>query len=239
MHSRTLALIPAKAASTRLPRKNMTVLEGETLVARSVRCALEAGVFDDVVVTTEDEEIAQEARRAGASVPFLRPEKLSIDPAGVADVTLHALDELEQRGSVYDTVAILLPTAPFRGAEDCRDAMAIYRRSGVSFLMSVTKYEHSPLAALILENGFLEPLHPDWINRLGAKADRPIPATVRANGAITICDVAAMRQAGTYYHYPLAAYEMPWERSVDIDTQADLALAQFLLQSGTVALDRR
>lgn len=231
MNDRTLALIPAKAASTRLPRKNMTVFEGETLVARAVRCALRAGIFDDVVVTTEDEEIAQEARRAGASVPFLRPEKLAVDPAGVAEVTLHALGELEARGNAYQTVAILLPTSPFRTPQDCREAMEIYRREGVSFLMSVTKYEHTPLAALVLEEGFLEPLHPDWIVRLGAKADRPIPATVRANGAITICDVAKMREVKTYYHYPLAAYEMPWERSIDIDTQADLALARFLVNA--------
>lgn len=239
MNSRILALIPAKAASTRLPRKNMTVFEGETLVARAVRCAREAGVFDDVIVTTEDQEIALEAQRAGARVPFLRPEKLAVDPAGVADVTLYMLNELEKRGDVYGTVAILLPTSPFRRAEDCRKALDVYRETGVSFLMSVTKYEHTPLAALVLRDGFLEPLHPDWISRLGAKADRPVPVTVRSNGAITICDVAKMRDAGTYYHYPLAAYEMPWERSVDIDTQADLALAQFLVHSGTVTLDSR
>lgn len=239
MNSRILALIPAKAASTRLPRKNMTVFEGETLVARAVRCAREAGVFDDIVVTTEDEEIAQEARRAGARVPFLRPEKLAVDPAGVADVTLYMLDELEQQGDAYETVVILLPTSPFRRAADCREALELYRRAGVSFLMSVTKYEHSPLAALVMTDGLLEPLHPDWILRLGAKADRPLPVTVRSNGAVTICNVAKMREAGTYYHYPLAAYEMPWERSVDIDTQADLALAQFLVHSGTVVLDSR
>lgn len=209
------------------------------MVARAVRCARQAGIFDEVVVTTEDQEIADEARRAGASVPFLRPPKLAVDPAGVADVTLHALDQLEAAGAVFDTVAILLPTSPFRNETDCREAMALYRRSGVSFLMSVSTYEHSPLAALVLQDGLLEPLHPEWLNRLGAKADRTIPTTVRANGAITICDVAAMRQAGTYYHYPLAAYEMPWQRSVDIDTEADLALANFLVQSGTVCLDRR
>lgn len=217
----------------------MIVFEGETLVARAVHCAVQAGIFDDVVVTTEDAEIADEARRAGASVPFLRPRKLAVDPAGVADVTLHALEQLEAAGATFDTVAILLPTSPFRRTQDCRDAMDLYRNSGASFLMSVSAYEHSPLAALILEGVFLEPLHPEWLNRLGAKADRPIPSIVRANGAITICDVSAMRQAGTYYHYPLVAYEMPWERGVDIDTEADVALANFLVQSGTVCLDRR
>lgn len=237
--NRILALIPAKAASTRLPRKNMLQIGGETLVSRAVRCAREAGIFDDIVVTTEDSEIAAEAVRAGGRVPFLRPEKLAVDPAGVADVTLYVLDELEKRGEHYETVAILLPTSPFRTPEDCRAALELYKKKGVSFLMSVTSYEHTPLAALILDEDLLRPLHPEWLTRLGAKARDPIPKTVRANGAITICNVARMRAEGTYYAYPLAAYEMPWERSVDIDTAADVALATFLLQSGAVPADRR
>ena len=230
---RTLALIPAKAASTRLPRKNMAVLGGETLVARAVRCAREAGVFDDIVVTTEDAEIANESKRAGARV-HLRPERLAIDPAGVADVTLFVLDELEGQGDRYDTVAILLPTSPFRSPDDCRAALQLYAARGVQFLMSVSRYDHTPLTALQVRDGLLEPLLPEYLARTGAKADSPLPEIVRANGAITICDVKRMRIERDYYAYPLAAYEMPWDRGVDIDTEADLQYAEFLLATGVV-----
>ncbi len=229
---RTLGLIPAKGASTRLRRKNLFRLGGISLVARAVADALDYGEFDAVVVTTEDAEIADEARRAGADVPFIRPEKLAVDPAGVVEVTLHALDELEARGSTYETVVILLPTSPLRTTDDIRGAMRRFVDSGADVLMSVSAYDHTPLAALSCDaGGFMAPFLPEWLERLGARATPdPLPRLVRANGAVTICDVARLRRERDYYTYPLAAYEMPWERSVDIDTEADVLLAEFLMQ---------
>jgi len=228
---RTLALIPAKGASSRLKRKNLSVVGGKTLVARAVECALDAGGFASVVVTTEDAEISQEALRAGAEVPFLRPERLAVDPAGVVDVVLHALDELEKRGKVYDTVTILLPTSPLRTPEDVRKALAQYAQGEADFLMSVSSYEHTPLAALtVAEDGTLTPLMPQWMGKLGAAAvPGSLPKVVRANGAIAICDVRRLRETRTYYSYPLAAYEMPLERSIDIDSELDARLAELLL----------
>ncbi|MGZ3526859.1 MAG: acylneuraminate cytidylyltransferase family protein [Vulcanimicrobiaceae bacterium] len=230
---RTLALVPAKGASTRLRRKNLFVLGGKSLLARAVECALAAGPFDEVVVTTEDSEIAQAARLAGASVPFLRPERLAVDPAGVADVTIHALEELAKLGHTFDTVVILLPTSPFRTSADVDAALQRYVDANADFLMSVSPYEHSPLAALQCKDGFLTPFLPEWLPRLGAKAaPGSLPSLMRANGAVTICDVARLKQERTYYAYPLAAYEMPWQRSIDIDTEADARFAEFLLQTG-------
>lgn len=227
MIGRILALIPAKAASNRLKRKNALLFEGEPLVSRAVRVAKEAAVFAQIVVSTEDPDIAQFAKDAGAEVPFMRPHELAVDPAGVVDVTLHALDELERAGETFETVVILLPTSPFRAAADILEALRIYRERSVNFLMSVTSYDHTPLAALIIEDGLLTPLLPDLLARTGAKGTSA-PTVVRSNGAVTICNVKQLRKEKTYYSYPLAAYEMPWERSIDIDTAADLALAQHL-----------
>lgn len=227
---RLLALIPAKGSSTRLPRKNALVLDGEPLVTRTIRCARESGVFADIVVSTEDPEIAELARTAGAAVPFIRPRELSVDPAGVVDVTLHALDEMQARGQSYDVVIILLPTSPFRTADDIREALRIFNAQDCDNLMSVSPYEHQPLAALTLSNGLLTPLLPDWLNRTGAGADAKTPVVVRANGAITICRIERLRRERNYYAYPLAAYEMPIERGVDIDTIDDLRLAEYLSQ---------
>jgi CMP-N-acetylneuraminic acid synthetase len=98
--------------------------------------------------------------------------------------------------------------------------------------MSVSAYDHTPLAALTFkDDGTLTPLMPEWIGKLGAAA-RPgsLPRVVRANGAIAICDVRRLRETRTYYSYPLAAYEMPPERSIDIDSELDARLAEFLLQ---------
>jgi len=227
---RVLCLIPAKGGSVRLPRKNVRKLAGKTLLERTVECANAAGLFQRISVSTEDEEVAAEARRLGVEVPFMRPDHLARDPAGVVDVCLHALDEWELRGEVYDTLVILLPTSPFRRVIDVTGSMERYLQSGVEFLMSVGREEHSPLSSLIMKDGLLQPLHPEWLNRTGAKAPANLPVLVRANGAVTIVDVVRFRQERNYYGYPLAAYEMPWEYSVDVDTEKDFAMAEWVAE---------
>lgn len=229
---KTLAIIPAKGASQRLQQKNLRLLGGRSLLGWTVRVALAAQTFDKIIVSTEDERIAQEAQRLGVEVPFLRPQHLAVDPAGVVDVCLHALEELEANSEIFDTLIILLPSSPFRAVADIQGSLEQYLASQANFLMSVTKLEPSPLQALILdESGFLTPLHPEWIGRLGAKAKPDeIPYLVSSNGAITIVDVEQFKQEKQYYAYPLMAYEMPWHRSLDVDTEQDIALGEFLLQ---------
>jgi CMP-N-acetylneuraminic acid synthetase len=227
---RVLCLIPAKGASVRLPRKNIRKLAGKTLLAWSVDCAKAAGIFDRISVSTEDQEIAAEARRLGLDVPFMRPESLARDPAGVVEVSLHALDEWEARGESYDTLVILQPTSPFRRPADVTGSMNRYLERGVDFLMSVGREEHSPLSSLILKDGLLQPLHPEWLNRTGSKVSADLPVLVRANGAVTIVDVGRFRGERNYYAYPLAAYEMSWEYSVDVDTEKDFAVAEWVAE---------
>lgn len=233
---KTLAIIPAKGASQRLPRKNLRLLGEQSLLAWTVKTALACEELHRVIVSTEDEEVAAAARALGAEVPFMRPADLAVDPAGVVDVCLHALQALETEGQQFDTLVILLPSSPFRALEDIKGAIERYLNSDVDFLMSVNKLEHSPLAALVLDSsGFMQPLHPEWIEKLGAKA-KPgaIPTVVRCNGAVTIVDINRFKAEKAYYCYPLAAYEMPWHRSIDIDTEQDLQLGNFLLASGQI-----
>jgi CMP-N-acetylneuraminic acid synthetase len=235
---RTLAIIPAKAASQRVPRKNLRLLGGQSLLAWTVRAALACDDLHQILVSTEDAEVAVAAKQLGADVPFMRPASLAVDPAGVVEVCLHALQELEAQGQRFETLVILLPSSPFRAIADIQGAIQRYRESDADFLMSVSKLEHSPLSSLILDSeGLLKPLHPEWLDKLGAKA-KPgeVPKLVRCNGAITIVNVNQFKIEKAYYCYPLAAYEMPWHRGIDIDTEEDLLFANFLLESGRVKL---
>jgi CMP-N,N'-diacetyllegionaminic acid synthase len=225
---RTLALIPAKAGSTRLPRKNIRPLRGISLLGRTIQRIQAIKFVDRICVSTEDEEVAEEARKFGVEIPFMRPAHLARDPAGVVEVALHALDWLEAKDEIFETLVILLPTSPFCQVADIEGAIRTYIDQGVDFLMSVSREVHSPLSSLILKDGKLSPLHPEWLNRTGARADKELPIIVRANGAVTIVNVAAFRRERNYYGYPLAAYEMPLERSVDIDTEMDFQFAEFL-----------
>lgn len=226
---RILVLIPAKAGSVRLPRKNIRPLNGVSLLERTIKRAQVLDFVTRICVSTEDEEVARQATDLGIEVPFMRPDRLARDPAGVVDVALHALDWFfEQRGETYDTLIILLPTSPFCRTQDISEALSLYRDKQAEFLMSVAREVHSPLSSLILRNGELSPLHPEWINSTGAKAAGDVPVLVRANGAVTIVNVKAFKREKNYYGYPLAAYEMPWERSIDIDTELDFQFAEFL-----------
>lgn len=221
-------MIPAKAGSTRLPRKNIMPLLGVSLLGRTIRRAKLLTFVDRICVSTEDEEVANEARKFGVEIPFMRPSYLAQDPAGVVEVALHALDWLETHGEPFETLIILLPTSPFCRVADIEGAARTYIEQGVDFLMSVSREIHSPFSSLILRDGKLFPLHPEWLDRTGSRADSALPTLVRCNGAVTIVNVAAFRREGNYYSYPLAAYEMPPERSVDIDTEIDFQFAEFL-----------
>jgi N-acylneuraminate cytidylyltransferase/CMP-N,N'-diacetyllegionaminic acid synthase len=225
---RTLGLIPAKAGSVRLQRKNIRPLAGRSLLERAIRSTLKSDVCHRVCVSSEDPEVVAIARAAGVEVPFIRPDHLARDPAGVVEVALHALDEWEARGETFDTLLIVLPTSPFRRAADIIASLDAYVKGGVDFLMSVVREVHSPLSSLVLDAGRLLPLHPEWLNRTGARAAASLPTLVRSNGAVTIVDVARFRAERNYYAYPLGAYEMPVERSLDIDTEIEFAFAEFL-----------
>lgn len=228
---RTLGLIPAKGGSTRLRRKNILPLGGKPLIGWAIDAALASGVIDRLVVSTEDEEIAGRARELGADVPFLRPDALARDPAGVVDVALHALDVLREQGEEYDRIVILLPTCPFRTAADIRDAMALFEAKNGTFLMSVAEFSHTPFAAQgIAEDGTVHPHFPD---HFGKKAQE-MPHAYRPNGAVHILRVADFERVRSYIAQPLLGFVMPAIRSVDIDHQEDLDYAEYLLGQGVL-----
>ena len=231
---KVLGLIPAKGGSTRLAKKNIRQLAGRSLLAWTAEAARASGVIDRLIVSTEDDEVAAAAREIGLEVPFMRPPELARDPAGVVQVALHALDMLEAAGELYDSLVVLLPTCPLRTAADIRSAYELFIERKRPFLMSVSEFEHTPLAALgPTEDGRLEPYLPQYFGR----KSQEMPKAYRPNGAVHVLDVKAFRRARSYVAQPLVGYVMPRERSFDIDTEDDLRAAEFhlKLQAGAAA----
>lgn len=222
-----LFLIPAKGGSQRVKRKNIRYLGNKPLLAWTVESVKRCYVHGDIIVSTEDEEIAEVSKGLNVEIPFMRPGSLAKDPAGVVDVSLHALEALEKIGRFYKTLIILLPTSPFRQAKDIEDAYALYKKNGERFLMSISSYFHTPFAALKLDNGSLSPFFPNYIG----KKSQEMPEAYRANGAITILNVEEFKYRRSYYVQPLIGYEMPWERSIDIDTEDDWKIAEIILKA--------
>jgi CMP-N-acetylneuraminic acid synthetase len=230
MMKKVLGLIPAKGGSTRLPRKNILPLRGKPLLQWAGDALRAGNICDRIVVSTEDEEIANIARDAGFDAPYMRPLSLARDPAGVEQVALHCLETMKSRGELYDILIITLPTSPFVTAMDFKAAYKIFQEQNADFLMSVSLYSHTPFAALKLENGTVSPWFPDYFGR----KSQAMPNAYRPNGAIHILNVPAFEKTKSYVSSPLYAYDMPWPRSLDIDTAADFALAEALLQSGEI-----
>lgn len=220
---RILCLIPAKGGSTRLRRKNLEKINGKSLVQWAIDVAVKSRLMDRIVVSTEDEEIAAHAMTEGADVPFIRPDELASDPAGVVEVALHAIDLLRKKGDIYEILFILLPTCPFRIVEDLRGAFRLFEEKKSSFLMSVTAYDHSPFAALKKQADHT--IAPYFLEYSGKKSQE-LPIAYRPNGAIHIVEIDAFEKAKSYYAQPLHFYEMPPIRSIDIDNVFDLTVAR-------------
>lgn len=118
----SLCIIPARGGSKRIPRKNIKPFMGKPIMAYSIEAALKSGLFDEVMVSTDDEEFADVAKKYGASVPFLRSEATANDYATTVDVLLEVIETYKQRGMVFDTICCLYSTAPFVTSERLREA---------------------------------------------------------------------------------------------------------------------
>ncbi len=135
-----LAVIPARGGSKRIPRKNIKLFYGKPMIAWSIETALRSGCFDQVVVSTDDAEIAEVARNFGAHVPFTRPSALSDDHTGTLPVIAHAINWFEAQGWIPNQVCCLYATAPFLSAEDLHTGLKKLTESGVDYAFSVTSY---------------------------------------------------------------------------------------------------
>jgi pseudaminic acid cytidylyltransferase len=139
MSQKSIALIPARGGSKRIPKKNIKLFHGKPIIAYSIEAAIQSGVFDTIIVSTDDEEIAKIAKEYGAKVPFMRPKELSDDYATKKDIIDHALAFLKQEDREYDYLCTIYATAPFlqseylqKGLRVLKDSDAIYAFSAAS-----------------------------------------------------------------------------------------------------------
>jgi CMP-N-acetylneuraminic acid synthetase len=219
--TRRLAIIPARAGSKRLPRKNLLPFRGRPMLAYTVEAASTSGCFERVLVSTEDDEIAGVARSIGAEV-FKRSPDLATDAARVTDVCLDVLTKEEQAGREYDAFACLYATAPLRRSQDIVAVLALLDSKATNFAMAVVPYALPPHQALrVATDGTLTPMWPELVE---LRATEVVPLVVD-NGSTYAAKIEAFRKEKTFYGSGLRGHVMPRERSVDIDTREDYELA--------------
>lgn len=135
-----LAIIPARGGSKRIPRKNIKTFCGKPMIAWSIEAAKISGCFDRIIVSTDDNEIAEIARTQGAEVPYMRPPELSDDGTGTIPVIAHAIDWMKSNAGEVDFACCIYATAPFIRAEDLRRGFVVLQRSRADYAFSVTSY---------------------------------------------------------------------------------------------------
>ena len=144
LYMSSVAIITARGGSKRIPRKNIKDFLGKPIIAYSIEAALQSGVFDEVMVSTDDAEIAEIAKKFGAKVPFFRSESTSNDFATTTDVLLEVLSEYEKRGSKFDYMACLYPTNPFITSEKLISAMDIIKTDKFAEVLPVVSFSFPP-----------------------------------------------------------------------------------------------
>jgi CMP-N-acetylneuraminic acid synthetase len=218
---RRIAIIPARGGSKRLPRKNVMDFKGKPMLHYSVSAALESRLFTDVIVSTEDAAIAECARAAGAEV-LGRPNELATDTTGFNQVLLAAVDMLAAAGRTYEEICCLFATAPLRTAADIVGVHAMLDPPKVTMAIAVSGYPLPPFQALIRdEDGYLKLKWPVE----GQMQSQKLPKLLVDNGSTYWARMDAYRQEKTFYGAKMVGYEMPFHRSVDIDTHEDFDLA--------------
>jgi len=227
MDSSAVAVIPARGGSKRIPRKNIRMLGGAPLISYPIRMAISSGIFSRVVVSTDDEEIARIASDCGADVLGMRPNHLSDDFASTVSVVAHELTHFAQTGHVPEFACCIYPAAFTTSVNDLADSLEILKGSEVDFVAAVTEFHHPVQRAM----------------------------RIAPDGALTFLDApaASMRtqdlellwhDAGQFYWgrtnawleekpilFNAAAYRMPGDRVVDIDTESDWKRAEALFRA--------
>ena len=161
---KAIAIITARGGSKRIPRKNIKEFCGKPILAYSIEAAIQSGSFDKVMVSTDDQEIAEIAKQYGAEVPFYRSEKTANDYATTNDVLLEVLEEFEKRGEHYDLGCCIYPTAPFVTAQKLQDAVDQLLGSDADTLIPVVSFSYPPQRAMIVKEGRLVFEYPQYLD---------------------------------------------------------------------------
>lgn len=225
-----IAVIPARGGSKRIPRKNVRDFMGKPMIAHTIEAAVESDLFKQVVVSTDDEEIASISEAYGATVPFRRPDALADDHTPISEVTVDALERLDPDNTRYEYAAQLMANCPLRTAEDLIRSHSHLLEMGHDLQLSVFEFGwQNPWWALKMsEDETLEPLFEEMFQEDVRSQDQPPLYCI--SGAIWWAKSAVLRQKGTYHTEERAGCTIPWEHAVDIDTEEDWRFAEVLAE---------
>lgn len=221
MNGKRLAIITARGGSKRIPRKNIKEFCGKPILCYSIEAAFQSEAFDEVMVSTDDEEIAGIALKAGASVPFFRSEEMSGDYASTDDVIMEVLREYQKNGLHFDAFCCIYPTAPFLTGKRLKAAMDLLVTA--DSVMPVVPFSYPPQRGLIVnKNGFVERQFPEY----AAARSQDLPKIYHDCGQFYACRTIPFMEAGTTDVEKLVPLILSEMEVQDIDTLEDWEIAE-------------
>ncbi len=226
---KVLAIVPARGGSKGLPGKNIRELCGKPLIAWSIDAARDSAYIDEVVVSTDSDEIAEISRQYGASVPFMRPPELATDTADSMGAINHAIDYYEQRGKHFDLIAVIEPTSPLREAQDIDASILKLVNENAGSIVSVCLAETTHPAFMFHLDGC----------RLVTSSGKPFKTMRRQDldpayfleGSVYISTYEALAREGDFIHENTIAYVVPKWKSPEIDDMVDLLLIETIMKN--------
>ncbi len=221
MDGKKLAIITARGGSKRIPRKNIKEFCGKPILCYSIEAAFASQVFDEVMVSTDDAEIAEIARSAGASIPFFRSAEMSGDYASTDDVIMEVLKEYEKRGLFFEAFCCIYPTAPFLTGKRLKDAMDLLETA--DSVMPVVPFSYPPQRGLIVnDKGFVERQFPEY----ATARSQDLQKIYHDCGQFYACRTAPFMKAGTTDVEKLVPLVLSEMEVQDIDTPEDWEIAE-------------
>lgn len=223
---KAIAIITARGGSKRISRKNIKEFCGKPMIAYSIEAALASGVFEEVMVSTEDEEIAEIAKQYGAKVPFMRSHKNADDFSTTADVLDEVLTTYEKRESIFSYACCIYPTAPFVTGEKLRSAMEMLKESEVDSVIPVTAFSFPPMRGMYVEKEKLRYAFPEY----QMKRSQDIPPMYHDCGQFYCFRVQEFLKSKSLTGANTKAMILPEMEVQDIDGEQDWKLAELKYQ---------
>ena len=222
-----LAIIPARGGSKRIPGKNRRLFLGQPILTYSIKAAVESGLFDEIICSTDDPEIAKLAEAAGARIPFLRSPETSNDMAGLEDVFLEVLNEYSRRGRSFQYFCGIMATAPFLTAFRLRDSFEKMRQLNANLLVPVVRFSY-PIQRAVFKNqsGRLEMFQPQYRD---SRSQDLVPAYHDA-GQFYWNETASFLKDFRRNFKDAVPYELLESEVQDIDTEEDWKIAEIKYQ---------
>ena len=222
-----LAIIPARGGSKRIPRKNIIPFLGKPMIFYAIDAAVQSGLFDEIMVSTEDEEIASVAGKCGAVVPFMRKSETAGDFVGIDDVIKDVLDSYKQYGREYDSFGVIFPCVPLLTGSRLQVAGEAFLNGKAEMMFSAVKYAHPIQRGVVIsESGFAEFRDP----KNYAKRTQDLEPVYHDAGMFYFCRTESFKRHGTLRVPRMSIFELEEMDAQDIDTMDDLRFAELKLE---------